>query len=219
MNNHLKQKIVKPPIISEGMNKENLVIIFARNPVLGKVKTKLAREIGDEGALQVYLKLLEHTHKVADEVAADKQVYYTDSLDEFGLLDYFKFTKKLQDGEDLGERMHNAMKSGFDDGYRRVLIIGSDCMELSAEVIEEAFVSLTSSDCVMGPATDGGYYLIGLRVMQDFLFQDKPWGSSDVLLDTLLDLQNAGMSYHLLPTLNDIDSKKDLDRLPNLMAE
>lgn len=201
------------------MNKENLVIIFARNPVLGKVKTKLAREIGDEGALQVYLKLLEHTHKVADEVTADKQVYYTDSLDEFGLLDYFKFTKKLQDGEDLGERMHNAMKSGFDEGYRRIIIIGSDCMELSPEVIEDAFVALTSNDCVMGPATDGGYYLIGLRIMQDFLFQDKPWGSSDVLLDTLLDLQNAGMNYYLLPTLNDIDSKKDLDRLPNLMAE
>lgn len=201
------------------MNKENLVIIFARNPVLGKVKTKLAREIGDEGALQVYLKLLEHTHKVADEVTADKQIYYTDSLDEFGLLDYFKFTKKLQEGEDLGERMHNAMKCGFDEGYRRIVIIGSDCMELSPEVIEDAFVALTSNDCVMGPATDGGYYLIGLRIMQDFLFQDKPWGSSDVLLDTLLDLQNAGMNYYLLPTLNDIDSKKDLDRLPNLMAE
>lgn len=201
------------------MNKENLLIIFARNPVLGKVKTRLAREVGDEKALQIYLKLLEHTHKVADHVEAQKHVFYTENVDEFGLLDYFKFQKKIQEGSDLGERMHNAMKSGFDEGYRNVIIIGSDCIELSTEVINEAFEALRTNDCVLGPASDGGYYLIGLRVLQDFLFQDKPWSTSDVLLDTLLDLQNAQLSYKLLPTLNDIDTKTDLDLLKDLIAE
>lgn len=201
------------------MNKENLLIIFARNPVLGKVKTRLAEEVGDEKALQIYLKLLEHTHKVADNVAAQKHVFYTENIDEFGLLDYFKFQKKLQEGSDLGERMHNAMKSGFDEGYRNVIIIGSDCIELSTEVINEAFEALRTNDCVLGPASDGGYYLIGLRVLQDFLFQDKSWSTSDVLLDTLLDLQNAQLSYKLLPTLNDIDTKTDLDLLRDLIAE
>lgn len=201
------------------MNKENLLIIFARNPVLGKVKTRLAREIGEERALQVYLKLLEHTYKVADDSVGDKHVYYTESLDEFGLLDYFKFKKMLQEGEDLGERMHNAMKNGFDLGYRKVVIIGSDCIELNSELLDDAFDALDASECVLGPASDGGYYLVGLKVMQEFLFQDKVWGGPDVLLDTLLDLQNGNMSYHLLPTLNDIGTKKDLDQLQNLMAE
>lgn len=201
------------------MNKENLLIIFARNPVLGKVKTRLAREVGDEKALQIYLKLLEHTHKVADHVEAQKHVFYTDNIDEFGLLDYFKFQKKIQAGSDLGERMHNAMKSGFDEGYRNVIIIGSDCIELTTEIIEDAFDVLRSNDCVLGPASDGGYYLIGLRVLHDFLFQDKPWSTSDVLLDTLLDLQNAQLSYKLLPTLNDIDTKTDLDLLKDMIAE
>lgn len=201
------------------MNPENLLIIFARNPVLGKVKTRLAREIGDERALEVYLKLLEHTHKVADESNCEKQVYYTESLDDFGLLDYFKFNKRLQEGEDLGERMHNALKSGFDEGYKNVVIIGSDCIELNAAMIDEAFEALSNVECVLGPASDGGYYLIGLRHMRDFLFQDKTWSSSDVLLDTLLDLQNARMSYQLLPTLNDIDTKRDLDQMRDLMVE
>lgn len=201
------------------MNRENLLIIFARNPVLGKVKTRLAREIGDERALEVYLKLLEHTHKVADEADCEKRVYYTESLDEFGLLDYFKFDKRLQEGENLGERMHNAMKSGFDEGYKNVVIIGSDCIELNAAKIDDAFEALSIVECVLGPASDGGYYLIGLRHMRDFLFQDKSWSSSDVLLDTLLDLQNARMSYQLLPTLNDIDTKRDLDQMRDLMVE
>lgn len=201
------------------MEKENLLIIFARNPILGKVKTRLAREIGAEQALQVYLRLLEHTHKVADEARCTKHVYYTDSLDEFGLLDYFKFKKQLQQGEDLGERMHNAMKDGFDAGYRRVVIIGSDCIELDSALIDQAFERLQSHDCVLGPASDGGYYLIGLNYLHDFLFQDKKWSGPDVLLDTLLDLQNAQITYDLLPTLNDIDTKSDLDQVRGLIAE
>lgn len=201
------------------MNRENLLIIFARNPILGKVKTRLAREIGNERALEVYLKLLEHTHKVADESDCVKQVYYTDNLDEFGLLDYFKFEKRTQEGEDLGERMHNAMKAGFDEGYRNVMIIGSDCIQLNASIIDDAFGALKQHECVLGPASDGGYYLIGLRHLRDFLFQDKTWSSADVLLDTILDLQNARMSYQLLPTLNDIDTKRDLDQMRDLMVE
>ncbi len=200
------------------MNSKNLIIIFAKNPIPGKVKTKLAREIGDERALQVYLQLLEHTHKVAHDVSADKQVFYSDCLEEFDILDYFKFSKKLQEGQDYGEKMHNAMKSAFDEGYEHVVILGSDCIELSNRLVEEAFEALKNVDCVLGPATDGGYYLIGLKVLQDFLFQDKTWNNPDMLLDTLLDLQNAQMSYHLLPTLNDIVSKQDLDERYGLIT-
>lgn len=201
------------------MNNQNLLVVFARNPVLGKVKTRLAAEIGDHQALLVYLQLLEHTHKVADEVAADVQVHYTDSIDEFGLLDYFKFKKMLQQGEHLGARMYNAIEGGLDAGYSKVVLIGSDCIELTAEIVEDAFIKLDSHDCVLGPANDGGYYLIGLKIARDFLFEDKPWGTADVLLDTIIDLQNAQMSFSLLPTLNDVDTKKDLDQMRDLIVE
>lgn len=201
------------------MNSENLLVIFARNPVLGKVKTRLAAEIGEQQALEIYLRLLEHTHKVAEEAAGDVHIYYTDSIDEFGLLDYFKFKKRLQAGEDLGVRMFTAIETGLKEGYRKVAVIGSDCIELTTDIIDEAFAELDTHDCVLGPANDGGYYLIGLKVARDFLFEDKPWGTADVLLDTIIDLQNAQMSFSLLPTLNDVDTKKDLDQMRDLIVE
>jgi rSAM/selenodomain-associated transferase 1 len=200
------------------MNKENLLIIFARNPVLGKVKTRLARDVGAEKALEVYLKLLEHAHKTADQVDCTKHVYYTDGVDEFGLLDYFKFEKRIQEGSDLGERMHNAIKSGLDEGFQNVIIIGSDCIEITPQLIEDAFEALSSHDCVLGPANDGGYYLIGMSDLHPGLFKDKKWSSADVLLDSILDLQNEGLTYKLLATLNDIDTKDDLDQVKDLIA-
>jgi uncharacterized protein len=197
------------------MSKDKLLIIFARNPALGRVKTRLAKEIGDEKALQVYLKLLEHTHKVADEADCTKHIYYTDNLDEFGLLDYFKFKKFLQHGNDLGDRMMNAVINGMKDGFGRIVIIGSDCIEISSQVIEEAFTALEEKDCVLGPASDGGYYLIGMKEIHESIFTDKKWSSEDVFLDTMLDMQANNLSYHVLKTLNDIDTKEDLDQVPN----
>lgn len=200
------------------MSKDRLLIIFARNPVLGKVKTRLAKEIGDEKALQVYLKLLEHTHKVADESDCSKHIYYTDNLDEFGLLDYFKFKKFLQHGNDLGDRMMNAIINGKKDGFSKIVIIGSDCIEISKSIIEEAFTALDEKDCVLGPASDGGYYLIGMKEIHESVFTDKKWSSEDVFLDTMLDMQQNNISYHVLQTLNDIDTKKDLDQVQNFIV-
>lgn len=200
------------------MEEDRLLIIFARNPVLGRVKTRLAREIGDEKALQVYLKLLEHTHKAASFVNCEKYIFYTDNLDEFGLLDYFKFKKHLQVGNDLGERMLNALITGRKDGFRKIIIIGSDCIDINTALIEKAFDMLESKDCVIGPALDGGYYLIGFNGVHQTLFTDKSWSSQDVFLDTLLDIQQLNLSYGLLETLNDIDSKEDLDQVQNLLV-
>jgi len=200
------------------MNKDKLLIIFAKNPALGRVKTRLAKEIGDEKALQVYLKLLEHTHKVADGADCTKHIFYTDNLDEFGLLDYFKFKKFLQQGNELGERMTNAIAHGIDEGYGRIVVIGSDCLDISTELIEEAFEILQEKDCVIGPASDGGYYLIGLNKLYPTIFENKNWSSEDVFLDTLLDIQQQNLSYGLLQTLNDIDTKSDLDKVENFIV-
>lgn len=200
------------------MNHDSLLMIFARNPEIGKVKTRLAKTIGDEKALMIYLKLLEHTHAVANPVFADKAIFYSSRVQEFDILDYYKFPKFLQKGDSLGERMERAFGQAFGQHYEKVVIIGSDCYELSTEIIEDAFTALDNHNVVLGPAHDGGYYLLGMDRHYPHLFKDKKWSTSDVLLDTILDLKKLKLSYQMLPTLSDVDEEKDLGELRKLLV-
>jgi hypothetical protein len=193
-------------------------MIFARNPELGKVKTRLARSIGEEKALMIYVKLLEHTHGIADKVFADKAVFYSSRVQDFDILDYYKFSKFLQKGDSLGERMERAFGQAFAQHYEKVIVIGSDCYELSSEIIEDAFKALDDHNVAIGPAFDGGYYLLGMDRHYPHLFKDKNWSTPDVFLDTLLDLKKLKLSYQLLPTLNDVDEEKDLGELRKLLV-
>ncbi len=195
------------------MNHDSLLIIFAKNPELGKVKTRLAKTIGDKQALMIYLKLLEHTHAIADKVFADKAVFYSEKVQDFDILDYYKFPKFLQKGDTLGERMDRAVGQAFGQFYEKVIVIGSDCYELTSEIIEDAIEALDNHNVVLGPANDGGYYLIGMDRHYAHLFKNKTWSTSDVLLDTILDLKQLKLSYHLLPTLTDVDKEEDLGEL------
>lgn len=186
----------------------NLLIIFAKKPEMGTVKTRLAKSIGDENALKVYLKLLEHTHRIADKVNANKKVYFN-KVSKIDILDYYKFQKELQRGGDLGEKMRNSFLENYD--FEKVVLIGSDCFEINEDIIEDAFLALEENDCVIGPASDGGYYLIGSRGERLLpIFKDKEWSTENVLLDTILDLKKHKLSYHLLEELSDIDEEKDL---------
>lgn len=200
------------------MNHDSLLMIFARNPELGKVKKRLAKTIGNEQALMIYVKLLEHTHAIADKVFADKAVFYSDRVQEFDILDYYKFPKFLQKGNDLGERMERAFGQAFAQQYDKVIIIGSDCIELSSEIIEDALKALDDHNVVIGPAHDGGYYLLGMDRHYPHLFKNKMWSTEDVFLDTLLDIKKLKLSYSLLPTLNDVDEEKDLGILRKHLA-
>lgn len=193
-------------------------MIFAKNPEIGKVKTRLAETIGEEKALMIYLKLLEHTHAVANSVFSDKAIFYSSRVQEFDILDYYKFPKFLQKGDSLGERMERAFGQAFAQHYEKVVIIGSDCYELTAEIIEDAFSALDNHNVVLGPAHDGGYYLLGMDRHYPHLFKDKAWSTSDVLLDTILDLKKLKLSYQMLPTLNDVDEEKDLGELRKLLV-
>ncbi|MEM7163474.1 MAG: TIGR04282 family arsenosugar biosynthesis glycosyltransferase [Bacteroidota bacterium] len=151
----------------------HLLIIFAKKPEMGMVKTRLAKSIGDENALKVYLKLLEHTHQIADRVNASKKVYFN-KVSSIDLLDYYKFQKEVQIGEDLGQKMRNAFLENFE--FEKIVLIGSDCIELNEDIIEDAFLALDDHDCVLGPAKDGGYYLIGSRGERLLpVFNDKEW--------------------------------------------
>lgn len=194
-------------------------MVFAKNPELGKVKTRLAETIGHEKALAVYLKLLEHTYAIADKIFADKAVFYSDRVEEFDILDYYKFPKFLQRGKDLGERMDRAFGEAFAQGYEKVVVIGSDCYELTSEIIADAFELLSDHNVVLGPAKDGGYYLLGMDRHYSHLFRDKKWSTSDVLLDTILDIKKMKRSYTLLPTLSDVDEEKDLGPLRDILTK
>lgn len=192
------------------MDKDTLLIIFTRNPVLGQVKTRLAKKIGAEKALEVYHILLRKTASVTALIQTDKWVYYTPEVIEDDLWSGPNYSKKTQKGEDLGQRMKNAFKDGFKAGYKRVVVIGSDLYELTPEDITMAFKKLTDHKVVLGPATDGGYYLIGLKEILPGLFENKNWGQNSVLKDTLSHFKDQEVA--LLHRYNDIDIYQDLEQ-------
>ena len=191
----------------------NHLIIFVKNPELGKVKTRLARTIGDEKALYIYKLLLEQTFQVTLPVLADKKLYYSEFVQNMDQFNDLVYEKHIQSGDGLGDKMYNAMKHSFGEWAGKVVLIGSDCFELNSGIIEEAFKALEESDYVLGPAKDGGYYLIGMKELNLEIFQNKEWSSENVFLDTLLDIKNQEKSHYLLPTLSDVDIEDDLGDL------
>ena len=192
------------------MNEKNLLIIFTKNPELGKCKTRLATSIGDVAALEVYKKLLQHTAEVTQKISADKVVYYNVKpiQDDFSST---YFTKKTQTGNNLGEKMSNAFQEGFQSNYQKIVIIGSDLYDLKTSDIKEAFQQLEQQDYVLGPAKDGGYYLLGMKKFTAEVFQDINWSTSTVLKETLKLLENKKVA--LLTKKNDIDTIDDLKNI------
>lgn len=184
------------------------VIIFTRNPELGTCKTRLAKTVGDESALNIYNYLLNHTAKGASQVSADRYVFYSEEIMTDDIWDEKYFRKKLQFGHDLGAKMEHAFFELFQLGYEKVVIIGSDLLDLNAEHIETAFEYLNNNEVVMGPATDGGYYLLGLKTLYTDIFKNKEWGTDTVRAKTLNDLKE--MKVGLLEELNDIDTFEDM---------
>ncbi len=189
------------------MNK-SLLLIFTRNPELGKVKTRLAAGIGAEAALEVYNFLLDHTVSITKDLQVHKQVYYTEAIRTADVWNDTVYEKKLQRGADLGERMNNAFEDGFAEGYKHIIIIGSDLYDITSEDLLVAFDRLKSNDAVIGPAEDGGYYLLGLNRNMPQIFRNKTWGTSTVLAATLTDLNEVSMAK--LPMKNDIDYLEDI---------
>jgi uncharacterized protein len=182
---------------------KNAIIIFVRKPELGKVKTRLAKDIGDEAALQVYKKLMLHTHNITAALNCHKYVFYASEIVENDLWDSSIYYKKAQAGTELGSRMQQAFDSLFLLGYNKVIIIGSDCPGLTANDIDNAFERLHHTDVVLGPAVDGGYYLLGLTQPFPQLFTNKNWSTESVLADTIADIKQSRKQYSLLEKLTD----------------
>jgi len=194
---------------------KNLLLVFTRNPELGKVKTRLAKTIGDQKALDIYKLLLHYTKKTIQNINCDKAVYYSEAIQENDIWENSKFQKNLQNGKDLGDRMCNAFKNAFNKDYEKVVVVGSDIFELQSIQILEAFKALDKHEVVIGPAKDGGYYLLGLKKMYPEIFNNKNWGTETIFQETMQDLNNVDV--HLLVELNDIDTYDDLKQHQELL--
>lgn len=192
---------------------EQALIIFIKNAVLGKVKTRLAASIGDVAALEVYKGLLDHTRIVTLNIDAARLLFYSDKVERHDLWPEKKYSKSLQSGADLGERMANAFRQATE--YDKKIIIGSDCPGLTPELVESAYTALDFHDVVIGPAADGGYYLLGMNNMIPELFEHIPWSTDQVLLETFKILQQKRLLYKLLPQLRDVDTLQDWEAEKN----
>lgn len=185
----------------------NLLIIFVKNPLLGKVKSRLAADIGNENALEVYRHLLKITESATAELNTDRHIYFN----EFPDSDYWPDDSKfLQKGNDLGSKMKDAFANGFNDGYTKVVCIGSDLPDIKRRIISNALEALEKYDAVFGPALDGGYYLIGMKKLIPEIFENKPWSKEYLLKTTTDELNTLGYTFTFLDELNDIDTLEDL---------
>ena len=190
--------------------RKKLLIIFYRNPELGKVKTRLAAALGDDMALAIYIKLVHHTRAITENLAVDKVVCYSNYVDTEDNWPNGVYSKELQKGETLGQKLEHAVKNGFDRGYASLCVIGTDCFELSESILKESFGKLEASDAVIGPARDGGYYLLGLKKFSPVFFYNKQWSAPSVAGNTIGDFERLGWAYHTLPLLADVDTERDL---------
>mgnify|MGYP000569059313 CR=1 FL=1 len=188
------------------MNKD-LLIVFVKNIKLGKVKTRLAKTIGNQEAFEIYKILVDKTEEATKHMSVDKHIYFSDEVISTKWLNDFKTVQK---GVDLGERMKNAFNDGFDKGYENIILIGSDLPDISESILKNAFQTLKTNDTVFGPAEDGGYYLVGMKRLHTCVFDNKSWSTSNLLQETIQELKSQTISFELLETLNDIDTFEDL---------
>lgn len=202
-----------------GVNYSNkALIIFIRNPEKGKVKTRLARTLGDESALAIYNALLRHTRDIALTLTIKRFLFYSHYINQDDSWKQEEFVKKLQQGEDLGARMANAFSMALQT-FNKAVIIGSDCPELTSDIIQQAFVALDTHPYAIGPALDGGYYLLGMRTPSPWLFNNMEWSTGYVLENTIQRIEAQNSTYQLLPTLSDVDEAEDWLRLQHLVMK
>jgi len=199
-------------------HKARELVVFSRYPQPGTTKTRLIPALGPEGAAELQrrmtLNLLRQIRQLRRSVALHVQVRYEGGNARLMRYCFGEGLNYLPQGEgDLGERMSRALRQSFERGSARTVIVGTDCPDVSAAVLEEAFEMLALRDLVLGPARDGGYYLIGLDQPAPDLFKEIPWGTDEVLARTHQKARVLGLSVGFLELLQDIDRPEDLDSL------
>ena len=191
------------------------LIVFTRYPEPGITKTRLIPVLGQAGAANLHRLMAQRT--IARALSLQKsrrlsvEIHHTGGSQQ-QMEDWLGTDLIYQnqiDG-DLGARMTAAFQNSFDSGVDKVAIVGTDCPDLKAEILAQAFDELSDRDLVLGPAKDGGYYLIGLRRSIPELFDGINWGTSEVFASTRAIAQNLGLNIAVLPILADIDRPEDL---------
>ena len=190
---------------------DSALLIFIKNAEKGKVKTRLAQSVGDDKALQIYQALLGYTRSIALNIDADRLLFYSNFVDQNDAWPNDQFHKLVQTGSDLGARMQQGFVNALAK-HQKAVIIGSDCATLTVEIVQQAFQALDQYDYVIGPAQDGGYYLLGMSQPSPSLFEDMAWSTDQVLPTTLNRIQQLQRNYFLLPELSDIDYAEDWEK-------
>jgi len=188
------------------------LIILIRNPLKGLVKSRLAAEAGIEKAYRIYKQLLTRLHSNTISLPYRKCLFYDRYIDTDDYWNEKIYEKYLQSEGDIGKRMKEAIKQAFGQGADKVVLIGSDTPEIDEIIIAEAFRSLDAHDIILGPANDGGYYLIAMKKAISKLFDIEKWGGNLVLKQTIQQINKLQLSYKLLPELIDIDTIEDLNK-------
>jgi hypothetical protein len=193
---------------------ETLIQLFARPPQPGKVKTRLVAHVGVESATAIYRHCLQHNLQLLEHSSFAHQVWLSEPCTD----GYFNNAPvQYQQGKDLGERMHHALSYTLCNGYQKAILIGSDCLDLTPERLQQASTRLDHHDLVVIPALDGGYVLIGAsRSIQSALFTNIDWGTELVMKQTLLSAMRLNLNIAVLDPLRDIDTAEDLQHYPEL---
>lgn len=191
---------------------ENALIIFLKYPEPGKVKTRLAKDIGAERAANIYKSLAEKIIRKTSHNSYKQHIFYTpfskkEEIQKW-LINSYRFYP--QKGEDLGQKMFNAFLEVFNRGFRKAICIGTDVPHLTRKIIIEAFAKLEKNETVIGPSTDGGYYLIGMTKSMEEIFSNIDWGTDRVLSQTIDILKELDLNYSILDEIPDIDNIEDL---------
>ncbi len=195
--------------------KDRALIIFVKAPLPGKVKTRLARELGDEDACGLYRAM---GRDIAENPGRndnwDTIIAFSPPEEEALVREWLGsgFSYHPQKGDDLGERMFRAIADVLESGYARVVLVGSDIPELTAEIILRAFDTLDEADVVLGPARDGGYYLVGMKKPHQDIFTDIPWSTPEVFAATCGRIRELGLTPAFTEPLDDVDDPEDLEK-------
>ncbi|BAW95377.1 hypothetical protein NIES970_02820 [[Synechococcus] sp. NIES-970] len=188
------------------------LIIFTRYPVPGQTKTRLIPALGAAGAADLQRQLTEHTLNTVQTLGdLDISIYFSGgNVEQMQTWLGDQWHYQAQQGKDLGDRLIHAFQASEDQGHTKTVVIGIDCPGITREILTAAFDKLDSAAVVLGPAVDGGYYLIGLHQNIAALFTDMPWGTATVFQETQTRCQRLDLSLALLPMLQDIDYPEDL---------
>ena len=190
-----------------------LLMVFIKDSSKYPVKTRLKTAIGKNKSIWVYNQILKKTFLVLKNIKTDIAVFHYNSIISKNPFKNFSKWNKIQVGENLGKKISNAFNWGFEKGYKKIIIIGSDLWDLNEEIINKGFLELNKNQVVIGPSIDGGYYLLGLNKKMPKIFEGIKWGTQSVLAETLKLLDH---DPYILPELNDIDTFEDLIANPSL---